>query len=515
MRPGQQGVDHEPQTECRTPRRNGASPVPATLGVATPQLRIPIVIEMQQMAVMLDAAVRDERVNWWVPVVRIASDVELRDDSTTAASADRRRAVVGWVLYDLANTIFSLNIVSLYFSLWVVDDMGGRDGDYLIANSVSMGLMFLAAPLLGALSDQAPRRLPFLIFTTVVCCVFTALLGLGGLALSLVFFVVANFFYQGGLIFYDALLATVSTPKNRGRIGGIGVGVGYVGSLIGIGMGLAVTTALGEDEKPTIFRLTALFFIVFAIPCFLWVKEARRADAVRFGRESARRAWREVGETAHRAHQYPRLIRFLAGRFFYTDAANTMIATMGIYATKEVGFSDTEVQLVLGVGIIASIAGGLTLGPLVDRYGPRWVLDRVLGLWAIILAAAALIAYLDLSKHLFWGVGMLAGLALAGLWSADRPLMLLLSPPRFLGAFYGLYAMVGRFSAIVGPLLWTLVVDVLGLGRPAAVLSLLGMMFISYLVLRRVDDEPPVWSAAELVPVEPLALSRQPSAGRH
>jgi UMF1 family MFS transporter len=187
------------------------------------------------------------------------------------------------------------------------------------------------------------------------------------------------------------------------------------------------------------------------------------------------------------------LARFLAGRVFYADAANTMIAVMGIYATREVGFSDSEVQYVLLAGILAAIPGGLLLGPLVDRHGPRWVLDRVLGLWTVTLIATAAIAYLDLPRALFYGVGMLAGVGLAGLWSADRPLMLRLSPPRYLGAFYGLYAMVGRFAAIMGPLLWTLIVDVLDLGRPAAVLGLLALIGIAYAILRRLSDEVPVW----------------------
>jgi UMF1 family MFS transporter len=77
-------------------------------------------------------------------------------------------AVAGWVSYDLGNTVFSFNIVSIYLPLWVVNDMGGRDSDYGLANSISMGLMFLTAPLLGAISDQAGRRMPYLMFTTLV-----------------------------------------------------------------------------------------------------------------------------------------------------------------------------------------------------------------------------------------------------------------------------------------------------------------------------------------------------------
>ena len=125
-----------------------------------------------------------------------------------------RRAVLSWALYDLANTIFSMNIVSLYFSLWVVNEMGGVDADYGNANSISMALMFFTAAILGALSDQAGRRKPFLIVTTLVCVSFTMLLGTGGLFLSLLFFVVANYMFQGGLIFYDSLLPAVSTEAN-------------------------------------------------------------------------------------------------------------------------------------------------------------------------------------------------------------------------------------------------------------------------------------------------------------
>ena len=89
-----------------------------------------------------------------------------------------------------------MNIVSLYFSLWVVNDMGGRDSDYALANSLSMFIVFLVAPFLGALSDQTPRRMPFLVVSTLICCAATLLLGITGIFLALVIFIVANTFYQ-------------------------------------------------------------------------------------------------------------------------------------------------------------------------------------------------------------------------------------------------------------------------------------------------------------------------------
>lgn len=409
-------------------------------------------------------------------------------------------AVASWALYDLGNTLFSFNVISLYLPLWVVNDMGGRDADYGLANSLSMALMLFAAPLLGALSDQGGRRKPYLVVTTLLCVAFTALLGQGGLGTTLLLFVVANFCYQAGLIFYDALLPAVSTPENRGRIGGIGVGVGYVGSFVGVGIGLLILSS-DPGAKPLVFQVTAALFLLFALPCFFLVREPRRLDARPFGADAVGEALRQLRQTVARVRAYPGLARFLVGRVLYADPANTLIAFMGIYVTNEVGFGERDTQLLLLAGIAAAIVGGLSWGVVVDRLGPKRTLDAVLGLWMATFGLVAAVGGLNLPGWLFWIVGPMAGIALGGTWAADRPLMLQLAPPRYLGQFYGLYAMVGRFAAILGPLLWAGIVDGLGLGRPVAVLSLLVMVVISWLILRPVPSRARAWGPEDLAPV--------------
>lgn len=411
----------------------------------------------------------------------------------TPEASVRRRSVVGWILYDLANTIFSIAIVSNYFPIWVVNDMGGRDADVGLANGAATALVLISAPFLGALSDRPPGRLPLLAASTAVCCCLTALLGRGGLAPSLLLFVGASYAFQTGLIFYDALLPAVSSERDRGRIGGLGVGIGYVGSLIGIGVGLAVHS-LGGDE-PIIFQLTALLFALFALPCFIWVRERPRPapDA------EERRSGGDLLGSFRRLGQYPDLRRFLIGRVLYANAANTLILYMGIYATAELGFGDREKDLLLLVGIIAAIAGGLGWGRTVDRSGPKRALAAVLALWAATLLAAGAIPLLSLPKVWFWPVAALAGVALGGTWTADRPFLLRLTPPAHLGRFFGLYAMAGRAAAILGPIGWALVVDGLGWGRPAAVLGLLAMVAFSAWVLAPIDDAPRRWSNGDEV----------------
>lgn len=427
---------------------------------------------------------------------------------TVAAQAQPARrisrlSITSWVLYDLANTIFSLNIVSLYFSLWVVNAMGSTDQAYGYANSFSMALMFVSAPILGALSDQAPRRLPFLIVSTVTCVTFTLFLGSGGLVLSLLAFIIANYFYQAGLIFYDSLLPEVSTEQNRGRISGIGIGIGYLGSVIGLAAGYFLLPKEPVDPAPgdyaNVFRVTAVLFLVFATPAFLFIRERPRTRRP-LGTAAMRGAIRELRQTVRRARQYRQLTRFLVGRIFYAEAANTLIAFMGIYVTNELGFSDSEVQLVLLAGILAAIPAGLVWGVVVDRIGPKRTLNIVLVLWMFVLALTIAIPTLNLPAALFWANGVLAGVALAGLWSADRPYMLRLSPPRYLGQFYGLYSMVGRFAAIIGPFMWGTIVTGLGWGRPAAVASLLGFIVISFVIMQGVSDVQRPWSVDELDP---------------
>lgn len=425
--------------------------------------------------------------------VRYAPETRGLMNQVTLSVQARRLArlnIISWALYDLANTVFSMNIISLYFSLWVVNVMGGTDADYGNANALSMLLMFLSAPILGALSDQVGRRMPFLVATSLLCVGFTAMLGVGSLTLSLLFFIIANYMFQAGLIFYDSLLPEVSTEENRGRIGGLGIGLGYMGSFIGVGSGLLLLDRVGYVG---IFRLSALLFLVFAIPCFLFVREQPRTTT-RITTRVVTGAVSQVARTVEHAREFPGLIRFLIGRIFYTDPVNTAVVFMGLYVTNEVGFSETQAQIVLLVAIVFAVVGGFAWGFVVDRIGPKHSLNLVLVLWMIVAAGLILMGLLDLPSILFWPIACLAGIALGGAWAADRPYMLRLSPPRYVGEFYGLYSMVGRFASITGPFLWGFIADTLGLGRPAAVASLLAMIVISFLILQGVDDRPRRWA---------------------
>ena len=395
-----------------------------------------------------------------------------------------RRALYAWAFYDLANTTFSLNVVSRYLPLIIVQDLGGRDLDVSLAYSASMLLVALSSPLLGAASDLSGRRLPFLGVATVGAVAATALMGLPRDARTLLcLFAVANYCYQAALVFYDALLANVSDESTRGWASGLGIGLGYGGAILSL---YSVAPIAERFGKWAAFPATAALFFVFALPCLVWVPE--RGAGPLWPRGSARRAFERVRGTLAELRRHPHLARFLLAHFLYTDAVNTVILFMAVYVTMVGGFTSTEVTRLLALSTVFAIVGAFAQGRVVDRVGSKRALQLALALWAVGLG----IALGAQGKGTLWLVGPITGAALGALWAADRVLMFRLSPPEALGEFYGLYGMVGRFSAISGPLIWGAVVYLLegsgALAYRAAIGSLLGVLLAGAAVLAGVEE---------------------------
>lgn len=395
-----------------------------------------------------------------------------------------RAALISWALYDFANTTFSLNVVSRYLPLLVVEDLHGRDLDVSIAYSGSMIAVALAAPLLGALSDFSGRRIPYLAATTALSVTATALMGVGRpLFLVLLLFAVANFFYQVSLVVYDALLANVSDESTRGFASGLGVGLGYGGTILSL---YSVAPIAERYGKAAAFPATAVLFALFALPCLLLVRDRARGSLWRPG--LARETVRRVRATFATLGTIPGLGRFLVAHFLYTDAVNTVVLFMAVYATKVGGFTSPEVTHLLAISTVFAIVGAFASGPLIDRIGAKRALYVALGLWVVALGLA-----LVAERSVFFVAGAFTGAALGALWSADRVLMFRLSPPESLGELYGIYGMVGRFAAISGPLVWGLVVyaleDTGKLAYRAAIGSLLVMLLAGAWVLRLVPAD--------------------------
>ncbi|MDC0606206.1 MFS transporter [Acidimicrobiia bacterium] len=396
-----------------------------------------------------------------------------------------KKSLYSWLFFDLANTVYAFVIPGLYFSVWLVTEQGWTDQSLGFATSGAMVIVAILGPWVGARSDGSQGKKPMLLITTLICIVATFLLGTFDVNISVLFFIVSLIGFNLGSVVYDALLVSVSTPTNRGRISGMGVAFGYLGSLLGFG----VATLLQNYgySYVEIFRSVAVMFLIFSLPAFIFIKEKKVSN-----KKSTIKITESISlviKSWKHSTQYPGLTRFLVGRFFYADAINTLISgLLAVYLVEEVGLSPSDSQNLLGLAIIISIIGGYVFGKAADIYGPRKLTLISLVCWMLSLSIAIIATEFD-QLWLIYVTGVLGGFNIGGIFAVDRVFMTRLSPEKHLGEFYGLYSTVGRFATILGPLLWGFVVNTLGLGRNPAMGVLIILLAISFYIIKGVSDE--------------------------
>ncbi|MFZ5516310.1 MAG: MFS transporter [Candidatus Zhuqueibacterota bacterium] len=417
-------------------------------------------------------------------------------------------ATLSWILYDFANTIYSMNVVSMYFTTWIVVELALGDHYVSYANSFSMILVALTLPILGEISDRYRRKMPFLLLYTLICIVFTAGIGIAGYAFSgkmtmvawaIVFFVIANYSYQGGLVFYNALLPQVSSEKSIGRVSGYGVAVGYLGSIVGLLLvrpfvnghfsGLNIPF-LNSGGSVAAFIPTALLFLIFALPIFFFVKDEPTKSQLSVKRLGIKNSFRKVLDGISNTKKYPGVARFLVAKFFYEDAIETVIIFMAVYTQKVMGFSASSTTNFFIVLIPSAIIGSAFFGIMTDHFGPKRTLMIVLIGWIVCLTALVL----TMKAWLFWVLGGLIGIFMGSTWTSARPLLISLVPKEMLGEFFGLYSLSGKLAAIFGPLVWAGIVSLFSeygdvFKYKAAIFSLSLLILIGLLILNKVPDK--------------------------
>lgn len=391
-----------------------------------------------------------------------------------------RKAQVGWILYDFANTIFSMNIVTYFFASWLINELGIEDIYFSVAYSASMLAVAVTMPALGRRADQNASRLDSLLLFTLLCVIFTEMIAFTAMlqvlysamiVVILLLFAGANYFYEGGLTFYNALLTDVSTPANVGKISGIGTGIGYAGSLIGLLLVFPLSTLTlwpGVSGSVYTFLPTALLFALCAIPTFLWVRE-RPAEA---GTPAAGESFsRGLINSLRETRDYPGLLRFMIGNFLIADAVNTVVLYMSVYSQSVIGFVDADKLILFAVSTSVALFGSIAFGYITDWIKSKYALIITAAGWVLCLCAGVFVS----SKGAFFVIGGLVGIFLGAVWTTSRPLLNTLAPPEKLGQFYGVLSLCSKAAAVVGPLIWGIVVLVGKAEMPlgAATLSLL------------------------------------------
>lgn len=374
-----------------------------------------------------------------------------------------RLALFAWCTYDWANsafpTVITTFVFSAYFAKVIAADEVTGISDWAFALSASGLAVAVASPLLGAIADAAGRRKPWVAAFSALCIAATAALwpvvpdaGWALYALALV--ALANFAFEMGIVFYNAMLPAIAPPGMMGRLSGWAWGLGYVGGLTCLFLALALVRPepppLGLDaaaHEPV--RATALlvagWFALFCLPFFVLVPEGGAPP--RPALAAVREGLAALRNTVRQLRRYRNVFLYLLAHMVYADGLNTLFAVGGIYVAVTFAMAFEEI-LLFGIAInITAGLGAFAFGWVDDRLGSKPTI--LIALLAMCAIGVGLIA-ID-SKTWMWALALPLGLFFGPAQAASRTLMARLAPPHLSAEFFGLYALAGKATAFVGP----------------------------------------------------------------
>lgn len=372
------------------------------------------------------------------------------------------RAPISWVVYDLANTVYSALVVTILIVIYVEHTLG-RATAATAANFVSMIAAGLVAPAFGEVTDRAGTSKRWLIVTTLITCLACVLMGAAvflvpervAVWIVLLAFAVSNFCYQLSLVFYNSLLPGLVPPERVGFWSGLGVGVGY------FGMALAVISIVALEGRAGVGFVTAgVLFLTLSLPLFAWVRErpASILDAapmrVAVALRQSLAIWRDT-------LREPVSRRFLLGNFCLTDVLNTTIIMFGLYCIKVFDGIDKSDDFAPALLVLSLTAFplGVAAGWLSDRLGPRTGLLLSAISLAVALGAGVVMPAARFGTMVVF-LGTFGAFGLAGIWTAGRALLVRIAPPEKIGEYFGMYGLTLKVS-VFGALMFTLLSDFL------------------------------------------------------
>lgn len=366
----------------------------------------------------------------------------------------KRRAQWAWYLYDFGNSAYAavvlLAVYAAYFKQGVV---GTAQGSALWGLSLTISMLVVAvfSPFLGALADYSGRKKTFLFVMTGIAVIFTALLFLvekGDIFIGMLFFIIAEIGYRGGQVFYNSLLVDVADEKEIGKVSGNGWAVGSVGGIICLLIVLVlIQLNPGNDLVVRMSLLiTAVYFAIFTLPALFWIKEKHQPQK-KDGKSYFRVALDRLVRTVRSVKDFKEFLKFMVALLIYNDGIIAALDFAAIIGAVLFGVTSTELIIFVIIVQITNVIGAWLYG----IWGEKWGFKKALIHSLVIMLISVVGMMFAPNKLFFFIVGSIAGFAMAGVQSLSRTMVSVFAPKGRVAEFYGFFSLAGRTSSIIGP----------------------------------------------------------------
>ncbi len=399
------------------------------------------------------------------------------------------RKILSWCFFDFANSSYSAVVAAVIFPVYYTSVIVGNDanlGDvwWGRAISVSMAFVALSSPLLGGISDYSGARKKFLFIYTMLCVLATASLFFlvkGAIITGFILVVLANIGMEGGVVFYNSFLNDIARTEFQGRVSAWGFATGYLGSILSLLLALLLIKA---DHITLAWPMAAVFFFTFSLPAFLFLPSDEQKGVTIMA--AARDGFKTTFAVLRKMWSAKDQRRFLLAYLLYEDGVNTVIVFSSIFAATTLGFASEELIGLYLVVQVTALAGAFIMARPIDFWGPKKVVSLSLALWVLV----TILVYFIYRKSLFFVVASMAGLGLGTVQAATRAFFAQFIPSGDESKYFGVYSLVGKTSAVIGPLIFGAVSSLTQNQRPAV--TAVSILFIAgFIILQTVHGGLP------------------------
>jgi len=422
-----------------------------------------------------------------------------------------KREIFGWAMYDFANSAFATTILAVIFNQYFATVVAGGERGveffgvrlhgasfFTFSVALSMAISAVLSPFLGAVADASASKKRFLMIFCYIAILFTGLLYFvhaGNYWRGAIFFIIANIGFAGGNVYYNAFLPEISTDQNIGRISGFGWALGYIGGGVLLGINLIMLKypdwlgfPVGYFTVQDCFFSVALWWLIFSLPTFLFLRERAKKTLPSFGKSYFSEAYQRLQHTFRRIKTFRELTKFLVAYLIYNDGIETVIIMASIFGAEVLGMETGEI--ILFFLIIQGIAffGSLIFGFLADAIGNKKTVMISLGIWSLIVIWAFQLGIIWGPKTEYWILGVLTGIVLGGSQAASRSLQGIFTPDANSAEFFGFFAISGKFASVFGPLIYGILIAITG-SVQSGILSVLLFFIIGTAILWTVNEK--------------------------
>lgn len=404
-----------------------------------------------------------------------------------------KKVIFGWSMYDWANSAFATTVIAGFFPVFFRGLNTGVDPTISTwrlgwANSLAGILVAALAPILGAIADKGTAKKKFLLFFAYMGVVMTSglyLIAQGDWLLAVILYAFASIGFSGANVFYDALLTGVASEDKMDVVSALGYSLGYLGGglLFALNVWMANSPGtFGFASQPEAVRFSFLtvgiWWAVFSIPIFLFVKEPE-AEKTEPGTNMIVAGFKQLKGTFQEIRHLKTIFLFLAAYWLYIDGVDTVVR-MAINYGLTLGFDTNDLIIALLVTQFVGFPAAIGFGFLGKKIGAKRAIFIAI---AVYLCVSIWAAFMQ-QKYEFYLLAIIIGLVQGGIQSLSRSFYARIIPVDKSAEYFGFYNMLGKFAAVIGPILMGGVgLAVRSMGYSSNIASRVGLTSLSLLFL--------------------------------